>query len=227
MRGTQCRSVCRGAAYFWSVSGCRRGRRPFRRPAVRPCSRTGRVRTAPQGFSVETPHNVEIPHCVETFRLHSMFYFRATKSFHVNRRPGAYSRAQPRRYQSHRSRQHHAPPGFHRTAPTAPPRYAVAGRLHDNRRAGRERGAFNCRGAGTPRFLNRAALRELNGIARGTCGISTGYGVSKITATPAGATAHQSARLPRAPALTRASGRKETVTVRYVHNSRLTGAPPA
>ena len=46
-----------------------------------------------RGFSVESPHNVEIPHCTETFQLHSMFYFRATKSFHDNRRPGAGSRA--------------------------------------------------------------------------------------------------------------------------------------
>jgi hypothetical protein len=53
----------------------------------------GRVRTAPRGFSVETPHNVEIPHRAETFSPLSMFYFRATKSFRVNRRPGADSRA--------------------------------------------------------------------------------------------------------------------------------------
>jgi hypothetical protein len=42
---------------------------------------------------VETPHNVEILHRAETFSLLSMFYFRATKSFRVNRRPGADSRA--------------------------------------------------------------------------------------------------------------------------------------
>jgi hypothetical protein len=38
-----------------------------------------------RGFSVEIPHNVEILHRVETFQPHSMFYFRATKSFHDNR----------------------------------------------------------------------------------------------------------------------------------------------
>jgi hypothetical protein len=42
---------------------------------------------------VETPHNVEILHRAETFSLLSMFYFRATKSFRVNRRPGADNRA--------------------------------------------------------------------------------------------------------------------------------------
>jgi hypothetical protein len=35
---------------------------------------------------VETLRNMEILHCVETFSPHSMFYFRATKSFHVNGR---------------------------------------------------------------------------------------------------------------------------------------------
>jgi hypothetical protein len=45
--------------------------------AVRPC----RARAdGARGFSVETPHNTEI------FQPHSMFYFRVTKSFHVNRR---------------------------------------------------------------------------------------------------------------------------------------------
>jgi hypothetical protein len=38
-----------------------------------------------RGFIVETPYNVEISHCTETFSPHSMFYFRATKSFHVDR----------------------------------------------------------------------------------------------------------------------------------------------
>jgi hypothetical protein len=41
-----------------------------------------------RGFIVETPRNVETPHPVETFPPHSVFYFRATKSFHVNRRQG-------------------------------------------------------------------------------------------------------------------------------------------
>jgi hypothetical protein len=42
-----------------------------------------------RGFIVETPRNVETPHPVETFPPHSVFYFRATKSFHVNRGQGA------------------------------------------------------------------------------------------------------------------------------------------
>jgi hypothetical protein len=48
--------------------------------------RPGACERRPRGFSVEIPHNVEIPHCTETSQPHSMFYFRATKSFHVNRR---------------------------------------------------------------------------------------------------------------------------------------------
>jgi hypothetical protein len=42
-----------------------------------------------RGFSVEIPHNVETLHYVETFQPHSMFYFRVTKSFHVNRHQAA------------------------------------------------------------------------------------------------------------------------------------------
>jgi hypothetical protein len=62
------------------------------RAAVRPC---GARADGARGFNVETSHNVETPHRTETFQLHSMFYFRATKSFHVIRRPGAGSRAVP------------------------------------------------------------------------------------------------------------------------------------
>src|ERR1700742_3961513 len=53
----------------------------------------GRRPAGARGFNVETLRNVEIPHCTETFRLNSMFYFRATKSFHVIRRSGAGNRA--------------------------------------------------------------------------------------------------------------------------------------
>jgi hypothetical protein len=71
--GAQCRKV---AAAF-AVGG---------RFACRPCGRAG-CGGGPRGFSVE------IPHYTETFQSRSMFYFRATKSFHVNRRQGADSRA--------------------------------------------------------------------------------------------------------------------------------------
>jgi hypothetical protein len=53
-------------------------------PAVQPC------RARADGAC---DINVEIPHRAETFSPHSMFYFHAAKSFHVNRRPGADSRA--------------------------------------------------------------------------------------------------------------------------------------
>ena len=52
----------------------------------------GRVRTAPHGFSMETPHYVETLYRAETFSPHSMFYFRAMQSLHDNRRLGAHSR---------------------------------------------------------------------------------------------------------------------------------------
>jgi hypothetical protein len=60
---------------------------------------------------VEIPNYVEISHYAETFLPHSMFYFRAMKGFHDNRRPGSDSRSGTGRT---------APgsttlPGFHRT----------------------------------------------------------------------------------------------------------------
>jgi hypothetical protein len=80
-----------------------------------------------------------------------MFYFRATKSFHVNRRPGAGSRAAPAAPlpaapRSPRLSRHRAD-GI---APMTRRRYAAAGRLRDNRRddrrAGLGRRAISCRG---------------------------------------------------------------------------------
>jgi hypothetical protein len=92
---------------------------------------------------------VEIPHYTETFQPHSMFYFRATKSFHDNRRQGVDNRA-----------------GAGRTAPgsttlpsvfTAPRRrpgtvtLPRAGFTIMPRRAGTA-GRFSCRGAGDIAF---------------------------------------------------------------------------
>src|SRR5262249_12028910 len=100
--------------------------------------------------NVETPHYVETLHRTETFPPHSMFYFRATKSFHDNRRPGAHSRA-----------------GTSRTAPgsTTPPGFTPTRRrpgtvtlprdgLRDNVARGGNGGRSAAAARQTSRFLN-------------------------------------------------------------------------
>jgi hypothetical protein len=92
-----------------TAAGDDRGRRPCRTRAR---------------LIVEIPHFVETLHRAETFPPHSMFYFRATKSFHDNRRQSAHRRAGLGRTAPGRTMLL----GFHSTAPTARRCHAAADR---------------------------------------------------------------------------------------------------